>query len=167
MDDTNARSTKVLDKAYLVDLESRPVDELRGMHAECLELETEVSYVRRLAQARMDILEAEIARRERGGSIGELIELLPQILADSGPRGDPATSRLPMQMAPEQDSEWAPQLAAFEATLADLPALSEEQLQDAIGGLRSLEREVSDQRRALFSVIDRIDLVLAERLRTE
>jgi hypothetical protein len=115
----------------------------------------------------MDILDAEISRRERGGSVGELIALLPQILADSGPRGDPATSRLPMQMAPERDSEWAPQLEAFETKLADLPALSEDQLHEAITGLRGLEREVSDQRRALFAVIDRIDLVLAERLRAE
>ncbi|HEX5587449.1 MAG TPA: hypothetical protein VFZ17_09085 [Acidimicrobiia bacterium] len=171
MDDTNARSnarsTKVLDEEYLADLEARSIDDLRAMHAECLELETEVSYVRRLAQARMDILEAEIGRRERGGSVGELIELLPQILADSGPRGDPATSRLPMQMAPEQDSEWAPQLEALEATLSDIPALTEDQLHEAITGLRGLEREVSDQRRALFAVIDRIDLVLAERLRAE
>ncbi|MET0628125.1 MAG: hypothetical protein ABW033_06695 [Acidimicrobiia bacterium] len=167
MDDTNARSSKVLDETYVADLEARSVEELRAMHAECLELETEVSYVRRLAQARMDILEAEINRRERGGSLEELIESLPQILADTGPRGDPASSRLPMQMAPEQDSEWAPQLAALEATLSDLPALSEDELQGAITGLRGLEREVSDQRRALFSVIDRIDLVLADRLQTE
>jgi hypothetical protein len=167
MDDTNARSSKVLDETYVAELEARSVEELRAMHAECLELETEVSYVRRLAQARMDILEAEINRRQRGGSLEELIESLPQILADSGPRGDPASSRLPMQMAPEQDSEWAPQLAALEATLSDLPALSENELQSAITGLRGLEREVSDQRRALFTVIDRIDLVLAGRLRTE
>jgi hypothetical protein len=167
MDDANARSSKVLDETYVADLEARSVEELRAMHAECLELETEVSYVRRLAQARMDILEAEINRRQRGGSLEELIESLPQILADSGPRGDPASSRLPMQMAPEQDSEWAPQLAALEATLSDLPALSEDELQSAITGLRGLEREVSDQRRALFTVIDRIDLVLAGRLRTE
>ena len=95
---------------YLADLEARSVDELRAMHAECLELETEVSYVRRLTQARIDILEAEIERRASGGSLEDLIHAAPQILADPGPRGNPASSRLPLQMAPEQDSEWAPDL---------------------------------------------------------
>ncbi len=59
------------------------------MHAECLELETEVSYVRRLTQARIDILEAEIGRRERGETMEDLIRALPTILADTGPRAAP------------------------------------------------------------------------------
>ena len=86
MTEEHARSDRVLDAGFLADLGERSVDELRAMHAECLELETEVSYVRRLTQARIDILEAEIGRRERGDSLEDLINSLPQILADSGPR---------------------------------------------------------------------------------
>jgi hypothetical protein len=167
MDDQHARSKRVLDPEYVADLDARSVDELRAMHAECLELETEVSYVRRLTQARIDILAAETGRRERGESLEDLINSLPQILADPGPRAAPATSRLPMQMAPAHESEWAPQLAEFEGTLANLPGLSADELAAAIDGLRGLEREVSDQRRALFGVIDRIDLLLAERLKAQ
>ena len=58
--DAHERSSRVLDPAYLDGLDDRSVDELRAKHAECLELETEVSYVRRLTQARIDILEAEL-----------------------------------------------------------------------------------------------------------
>src|SRR6476659_2097883 len=121
------RSARVLDPEYLDDLESKSVDELRAKHAECLELETEVSYVRRLTQARIDILEAEIERRASGGSLEDLIQRLPEILADPGPRGNPASSHLPLQLAPEQDSEWAPDLERFGGVLTDLPALTEEQ----------------------------------------
>jgi hypothetical protein len=167
MTEEHARSDRVLDAGFTADLGERSAAELRTMHAECLELETEVSYVRRLTQARIDILEAETGRRERGDSLEDLINSLPQILADAGPRGDPASSRLPMQMAPAQDSEWAPQLEAFDVTLTKLTVLSPEELEAAIDGLRALEREVSDQRRSLFGVIDRIDLELAERLRSE
>lgn len=163
--DDHARSARILDPAYLAGLDDRSDDELHAMHAECIELETEVSYVRRVTQARIDIVAAEIDRRARGGSLEELIESLPQILSDQGPRGNPASSRLPMQLAPEQDSEWEPRLAVFEATLADLPSLSPAALDEALDGLRVFEREVSDERRALFAVIDRIDHVLAERLR--
>lgn len=165
MTDPHDRSARVLDPAYLDDLESQSVEELRSKHSECLELETEVSYIRRLTQARIDILEAEIGRRSSGQSLGELIDALPQILADSGPRGNPALSRLPMQMAPEQDSEWAPNLEEFDGAVANLTTITETELHDAIAGLRSLEREVSDQRRELHGVMDRIDLSLAAQLR--
>jgi len=159
------RSARVLDPAYLADVEGITIDELRGKHAECVEIETEVSYVRRLTQARIDILDAEVRRRSTGGSLEELIDQLPQILADTGPRGNPASSRLPMQMAPEQDSEWAPDLERFDGVLANLPTLTDAELEDALAGLRSLEREVSDQRRELHGVIDRIDRSLAAQLR--
>jgi RsiG-like len=135
------------------------------MHSECTELETEVSYVRRLTQAQIDILEAEVARRADGGSLEDLIRALPQILADTGPRGNPASSRLPLQMVPERDSEWAPELEQFDGVLANLPTLTDPALREAIHGLRQLERQVSDERRELHAVLDRIDLQLAEQRR--
>ena len=165
MADAHDRSARVLDPTYVDDLDGSNVEQLRTKHAECVELETEVSYVRRLTQARIDILEAEVQRRSSGGSLEDLISRLPEILADPGPRGDPASSRLPLQMAPAQDSEWAPELEQFDGVLASLPTLGDAELEAAIAGLRRLEREVSDQRRELFAVIDRIDLSLAAQLR--
>ena len=154
----------MLDPAYLEGLDARPVEELRTMHAECLELETEVSYVRRLSQARIDILEAELSRRATGGTLEDLINALPQILADPGPRADPASSRIPLKMAPDQESEWADDLEESDGLLANLPSLSDDDLRNAMDRLRTLERDVSDERRALFGVIDRIDHDLAGRL---
>lgn len=165
MAEAHDRSAHVLDPAYVAGLDDFSIEELRTKHAECVELETEVSYIRRLTQARIDILEAEVQRRSTGGSLGDLIDKLPQILSDDGPRGNPASSRLPLQMAPEQDSEWAPALGRFDGVLANLPTLSDTELEEAMAGLRALEREVSDQRRELFAVIDRIDQSLATQLR--
>lgn len=165
MDDRHVRSARVLDPAYLADVDSRSADELHTMHAECLELETEVSYVRRLTQARIEILEAELERRATGGSIEDLINRLPQILADQGPRPDPATSRLPLKMAPDQESEWAPDLEESDGMLSNMAALSDDELRLAVDRLRTLERDMSDERRALFGVIDRIDSSLAARLK--
>jgi hypothetical protein len=164
MSQEHVRTAKVLDPGYLADLDQRALEDLRAMHAECLELETEVSYVRRLTQARIDILRAEVQRRERGESMEDLIRALPQILADPGPRGTPASSHLPLQLAPNQDSEWSSELAEFDAILADLPGLSDEQLSDSIARLQTLERDVSTERRALHAVLDRIDLRLGELL---
>jgi hypothetical protein len=161
MAERHPRSALVLDPAYSDGLEGLHEAELRTKHAECLELETEVSYVRRLTQARIDILEAELDRRASGRTLGDLIDDLPRILADTGPRGNPATSRIPQQMAPEHESEWAPELARFDGILANVTLLGEDEVRGAIDGLRELEREVSDQRRKLFTVIDAIDLQLA------
>ena len=167
MSEEHVRTARVIDPSYLQELDTRSLEDLRVMHAECLELETEVSYVRRLTQARIDILEAEIGRRERGESLEDLIRALPTILSDAGPRSTQAASHLPLQMAPAQDSEWAPELEEFDGLLANLPVLSDEGLVDAIERLRSLERDVSAERRSLFSVIDRIDLRLGELLTTQ
>jgi hypothetical protein len=165
MADAHDRSTRVLDPGYLDALDANSIGELRVKHAECVELETEVSYIRRLTQARIDILQAEVQRRSSGGSLEDLISRLPEILSDPGPRGSPASSRLPLQMAPAQESEWAPELGRFDNVLANLPTLTDAELDDAMAGLRSLERIVSDQRRELFAVIDRIDVSLATQLR--
>ena len=44
MGERRRRIDKVLDPEFLVDLSEWPLDELRSRHAECLEIETEVSY---------------------------------------------------------------------------------------------------------------------------
>jgi hypothetical protein len=167
MSPEHERTARVLDPAYVSDLENRTLAELRAMHDECVELETEVSYVRRVTQARIDILRAEVERRERGESIEDLIRALPQILSDPGPRGTPASSHLPLKLAPEEESEWNAELAEFDTVLVELPTLSDDALGDSIERLRSVERDVSSERRALHAVLDRIDLRLGELLTSE
>jgi hypothetical protein len=159
------RVDKVLEPEYLSDLGSCSIEELRDRHNECLEIETEVSYVRRLAQARLDILRAELSRRAAGGSVGDLIAALPEILADDGPRAPVTESRLPRHLAPSMDIKWNRGLEylVFDGTLANLPTLSHEELEDAIDQLSKLEAELSDRRRLLHKVIETIELDLAGR----
>lgn len=155
----------MLESAYVDDIENRSMDEIREMHEECLEVETEVSYVRRLAQARIDIVEAELERRARGGSVGDLVAMLPSILADDTPRGSPANSRLPRHLAPSMDITWKRGLERLiaDATLVNLPTITVDELRTTVDQLHQLEREVSDRRRALHRVIDRIEEELAGR----
>lgn len=154
----------MLEPAFLDGLAERSLDDVRAMHEDCLEVETEVSFVRRLAQARIDIVEAETDRRARGGSVGDLVAALPDILADA-PRADPATSRLPRHLGPPADITWQRGLEHLitDATLVNLPTLSDDELRAALDQLRQLEHEVSAQRRALHRVIDAIEADLSER----
>jgi hypothetical protein len=157
----------VLGPKYAAELGSCSLEELRERHAECLEIETEVSYVRRLAQARIDILSAELDRRAAGGSVGDLIAALPRILSDEGPRAPAAQSRLPRHLAPSMDIGWNRGLehVVFDGTLAQLPTLSDDNLHSAMEQLRTLEHGLSEQRRTLHGVIDAIERDLAERHR--
>ncbi len=150
---------------YLEGVDRRDLDELRRMRSECVEVETEVSYVRRLAQARIEILEAELERRGKGGSVEDLIAALPRILADEGPRSTPAQARLPQPLAPSMSIEWNRGLERLvsDATLANLPTLGEDELRTTLEELREFEREISETRRRLHEVIDTVELELAAR----
>jgi hypothetical protein len=163
----------VLGDGYLDGLDDKTIDEVRAMHEECLEVETEVSYVRRLAQARIDILSAELDRRAAGPSAGrsveDLVAMLPEILADDTPRTDPAHSRLPRHLAPSPEIAWRRGLEYLitDATLVNLPALGEDGLRETLELLGTLEREMSGRRGALHAVIDRIERELATRHRVD
>ena len=165
MTEARRRIDIVLAPEYVDGLADLSDDDLRAMHEECMELETEVSYVRRLAQARMEILGAEQERRATGGSVADLIAALPQILADQGPRPDPASSRLTRHLAPAPAIQWTRgrEPLIVDDTLANLPSLSDETLASTLTELHELEREVSQRRRALHGVIDTIDAELARR----
>lgn len=162
------RIDRVLEPAYVADLGARPDDELRAMRGECVEIETEISYVRRLSQGRIDILEAESERRATGGSIADLVARLPQILADDGPRTAPENARLLQYIAPAPNVEFNRGLESLidDGTLASLPTLSDDVLADTVASLRELEQEYSSLRRRLHGIIEALDGELTARLRS-
>jgi hypothetical protein len=159
----------MLAQGYLDGLDAKPLEAVRAMHEECLEVETELSYVRRLAQARIDIVTAELERRSQGGSIDDLLTALPRILADDAPRSDPAHSRLPRHLAPSMAITWRRGLEHLisDATLVNLPTLSDDELHETLDQLGVLEKEMSQRRRALHEVMNQIELDLAARHRLD
>lgn len=159
----------MLGEGYLDGLDRKPLDEVRAMHEECLEVETEVSYVRRLAQARIDIVSAELDRRAAGRSVEDLVDMLPKILADEQPRTDPAHSRLPRHLAPSPAIQWRRGLEHLitDATLVNLPTLPDDELRETLEQLHTLEGEMSERRRRLHDIIDRIEHDLATRHRVD
>ena len=160
------RIDRILRDDYTDGLDAHSVDELHSMERECLEVETEISYIRRLAQGRIDILEAERDRRAAGGTLGDLIAKLPEILADEGPRSDAAHTRAQSVLAPAAGIEWnrGVERLVSDATLVNLPSLSEAELQATLSQLRDLEHDLSGRRRALHGVIDALTRELADRL---
>lgn len=156
----------MLEPPYLDGLSDLTMDEVQTLHEECLDVETELSYVRRLAQARIDIVEAELDRRAEGGTIGDLVAALPDILArEVAPRTDPVNSRLPQRLAPDPDITFQRGLERLvtDATLVNLPSLPEPELRSTLEQLHQLENEVSEQRHGVHEVIDLIEAEITER----
>lgn len=163
------RIDRVLEPGYMAGVATRSEGELREMRRECTEVETEYSYLRRLAQGRIAILEAERDRRARGAPLSELIDRLPQILADEEPpRPDPARTRVPALLAPKKLSGYQRGLERLveDDTLANLPNLSDAELEESVDQLKALEREVSELRHKLHGVIDALSEELAARSTT-
>ena len=141
-----------------------PIEEVRARRAACQQLETQLSYVRRLAQGRLDIVASEVAAR-RAGTQGDrtLVEQLTEALSDR--ITTPGNGHLPMVLAPgEVDPALMAGLdgAAPPAQVSSPSSMGDDELRQVTDALAEFEREVSARRRAMF---DRIDALQAEIVR--
>ena len=161
----NDRIQPLLDPSYVDAIANRSTDELRAMKTECAEIETSVSYYRRLAQGRIEILDAELDRRSRGGSVEDLISHLPDILAGEGGRSSSTQSRIAEPEAPVVELEWSDgrERLITDTTLANLPLLDDAGVSSVREELREFERDLSDVRRELHGVIDQVEHEIAQR----
>jgi hypothetical protein len=159
------RIKRLTDPAYVSGLDARSIDDLRLMKAECADVENALSYLRRLAQGRIEILEAERDRRARGGSVGDLVKDLPRILSGDSARPAIVDTRLPPPDAPAVELHWPDgreELVA-DTTLANLPLLSQTDLVASLEQLRAFEAELSGQRREMHRVIDELEREITAR----
>ena len=165
----STRDDRLLGADFLADLEARPIDEIRSMRAECVDVETGLSYLRRMVQGPLDIVNRELVRREVGVRTDRsaLIDELPGILADS-PR--PAgVGRLPQQLEPTDiDPELAAELDTIlgRGVIGEVTTLDDETLLGLQGQLEAFELRVSDRRHAYFDQIDALQAELTRRYRT-
>src|SRR5689334_9380688 len=144
----NDRIKTLLEPSYAERLDARSTDDLREMKHECGVIENSVSFYRRLAQGRIEILDAELDRRRRGGSVEELISQLPDILAGDNARSSTTQSRLAEPESPEVELEWddGRERLITDTTLANLPLLDDAGVESIREELRDFERDLSDVR---------------------
>ncbi len=141
-----------------------PLDELRALRA-ALQLDDDaVSYVRRLAQARLDLIAAEMRRRDRHDDPAVITSELPVILG-SHLTGGPA--RPPR---PTEDASSHPLAIRLEELWAehggtDLPSLDDDELVALRSELRLFEQARSKERKELFGRLDALSAELVRRYR--
>jgi len=161
------RIDRVLGEDYLSGLPTRSLDEVRALRDEAEQEEVDLSYIRRLIQGRMDIVRAELNRREGpADTTGSLVDGLAQVLADE-PRPPPRGMGRHTTIEPSRVDSHRRYVEALVADvdLSDTSARDSEQLAHAIGVLSQQEQQLSAQRQRVQAVMDVCQAEITRRYR--
>ncbi|MCU1376537.1 MAG: hypothetical protein JWO68_3823 [Actinomycetia bacterium] len=165
----SAQLDRVLADDYVGDVTALPMEDLRAKRTECQAMEVGLSYQRRMAQGRLDIVAAEQRRRAEGGPApdpDDLVRNLAATLADR--QRPPGNGRLPQLMAPEATEVDTDELDAIAGpgTLVRLAEVSDADLAALVEGVSAYEHDVSGRRRSLHERIDALQAEITRRYRT-
>lgn len=137
--------------------------ELRELRRSAQREEAGLSYLRRLLQGRIDILEAE--RRRRAEPDSALLDRLPQILADAPSRHRSSARHVTLGTpADEEYQQLATEMLA-EVELSDLMARTDGELFAALARLADVEARISHRRQAVHRTADGCGAEIARRYR--
>ena len=147
----------------IVDPRQLTLIELRALRSRLQNDDDAVSYVRRLAQARLDLVHAEKRRRIDGGT-ESLSDELTSILSTHLTGGAPRPPR------PATDFSTHPLAEQFDALMDhagdnDLSSLTSDELLAYADALHKFEQARSHERRELFTRIDELSAELVRRYR--
>ena len=162
--------SRVLADDWLGDVTKLDMADLRSRRAECQALEVALSYRRRIAQGRLDIVGAEQRRRRGEGPAGDdgddLVATLTAALSEH-PR-PPGTGRLPQLLAPDIEEVDTTELDAIAgpSVLTALADVGDERVGELVGELSAYEHRVSAERRQLHERIDALQAEITRRYRT-
>lgn len=146
--------------AATVDLET-----LYRYRTELYEVEGQLSFVRRVAQGRIDILCTELERRDAGGDpddLGDLIRRLPDVFG--GP-GVVTTARGAEEVSPDERYLVPVDSIADAGLFLALPEHTDSDLDALVVRLEAAENDISEQRRTLHEAIDAVQCEIARRYR--
>jgi hypothetical protein len=151
------------------DVTTLSMDDLRAKRAESQATETGLSYLRRLAQGRLDIVAAEQRRRTDGAApvdAEHLVENLSDILGDH--LLAPGNGRLSQMLGPDLEEFDTAELDAIAGPgrLSNLGDASDDDLAELVVSLSAFEADLSAKRRALFETIDALQAEITRRYKT-
>jgi len=168
----SAELDRLLDVDYLGDLQSRSIEEVRAMRDECRRAEDGLSFVRRQAQGRLDIVAAELTRRAEGkgpSDAADIVDMLPEILGHGVSTSGGVTNVRSTSLEPPDDaSRMIVELEGIlhESSLTGLGQITDDELRQLVDRLTEYERIVSDRRRGLHDRLDALQAEIVRRYKT-
>ena len=161
----NRRIDRVLAADYLEGLQGLPLADVRQLRGEAEQEEVDLSYLRRMVQGRLDILRAELNRRDSSSS-QTLVEGLAAILADE-PRAPARGLGRHSTIEPSRADSHRRYVEALVADvdLSDVSARSTDELAHAMRTLAEEEQGISSKRRAVQGVMDACSAEITRRYR--
>jgi hypothetical protein len=166
----NRNLDRVLNPSFLDGLESWVMTDVRAARSDVQILEDAASFLRRLIQARLDIIGNELAVRAGMASDDRtLVESLTAILADHSQRPSLASGRLINTEPGDLQTTWAghrADVAMRNRDIAEVGQFSTEELRSLTDSLSDLEHEVSAERRSLHDLLDRLQGDVVRRYKT-
>ncbi|GAB3433351.1 hypothetical protein GCM10027436_09420 [Actinophytocola sediminis] len=151
---------------YVAGLAELDLNEVRARRDDAAQEETDLSYLRRLLHARIDIVKAERKRRAEGGS-SSVVERLAEILADNAVGRAPAGSGRHQTLEPSRAEAHRRHVEALvsDTDLSDVATLPDERLDLALRTYVAEEASVSQRRREVQRVMDVFNDQIARRYR--
>jgi hypothetical protein len=148
------RIDRVLAEDYLSGIGSVAIAELRELRTEAEQEEVDLSYIRRMVQGRLDVIRAELNRRDGNGS-GNLVQDLAAILADE-PRAPAFGLGRHVTVEPSRADSHRRYVEALVADvdLSDVTARTTDELAHAMRTLSEEEQTLSSKRREVQVVMD-------------
>ena len=157
-----------LGDAVMDDITTTDGARLRDVKGLLENVENQLSYVRRIAQSRIDIARSELSQRTAGrqrSELADVIRRLPEVLSEQTPH-----TGLPRFAAPEIDPEpeYAVELDEIvpPTMILDIGVLTRSELREVIVRLESVEARTSVQRRIVQERIDQLHHAIASDVHT-
>lgn len=159
------RIDRVLAEDYLEGLRELDLAEVRALKQEAEQEEADLSYIRRMIQGRLDIVRAELNRRD-GATTGSLVDNLTAILADE-PRAPARGLGRHVTVEPgrvDSHRRYVESLVA-DVDLSDVGARTPDELAHAMRTLSEEEQSISAKRRSVQGVMDAATAEITRRYR--
>ena len=147
-----------------VDPQSLSLDELRQVRNQLQNEDDVVSYVRRVAQARLDLVRAEAHRRSRG-EVSEDVSSELRVVLSSHLTTGPARPPRPVENLDDNDLSDRLDTICSTHGFSRLESLSSDELDNLDRQLTAFERQVSDDRRDRYEHLDALSAELVRRYR--
>ena len=148
------RIDRVLSEGYLDGLNGLPLSEVRELRDQAEQEEADLSYLRRMLQGRVDIINAELARRRGDAGEGSIIDQLPRILADERSPARGLGRHTVIEPSRVDEHRRLVERLVGDSDLSALAGRTAEQLEETLERFGDQERQISEQRHAVQIVMD-------------